>query len=311
MMVHVKDALRKLSVDPERVFPVNHGMSREQLKEVRVLGGVNPSEKVYELVLRKLKQRALENDLKMEVSTMAQMASVLSQAGKPASATRGSRGVGRSANSVSTGLSTLTMNTVAQAGRGSGGGPRPAQKPTPCTVCSLFHRAQSDGKCPLVDSKGRPKVSGMMNHRSTTNIGADGKKTLSEYWRKKFNQFFFPKLKYSQAEGDKVLKELKAEIAKLPVATRAEIEKFAESQVRFTNLAKVEDQSFINTLRKERNTIVNYVQGIKAAQVAAESTQREESGRSSGPSRRVEEFEDTSSERSSNADDSEWDSDQN
>jgi hypothetical protein len=314
MMVQVKDALRKLSMSPELVFPVNHNLSNKELQQVRELGGVNPTERVYELVLRKLKQRALEGDLKMEASTMSQFTNLLLQAGGRSGGGGGSgrqrSGNGRMANSVSTDVSTLTMNTVSGGG-GRGGAASGAQKFTPCSTCSMFHRAADDGKCPLVDSKGRHRQSAMMSHRSTTEIGREGKKRLSEYWRKKYLQFLFPKLKYSDAEADNAIKDLRDAIEKQPKASRAEIEKFAQAQVLYANLAKEEDNTHIRALIREKNFIVNYVRDTRGGGDAQSGSGKTTAGRSNRDSgsrktRRSQQVEEESSDGSSDEDGSDW-----
>jgi hypothetical protein len=294
MMVHVKAALRKLGTDPEMVIPVHHGLTALQLQEMRVQGGINPTEKTYELILRLLKQRALQGDLVMEAKTLSQLSSLLHQAGQPASKALGggrNRGSGRSSNSVTTdSVSAITMNTTT----GGNGGDR---KFSPCETCGMFHLKDKNGKCRFVNSKNKHKTENMADHRSTTEIKVDGSKQLSKYWEKKYIQYLFPKLNYSQEEADRAIKELKAHIGKLPKASRAEIEKFAKSMELYTNLAEKEDRSHINQLKTEMNTIVNFVSGG--------GTRKSGSKKSSSRSSRVEEVSDSSDSEEG----SDWESD--
>jgi len=260
MVVAVKAALRKLAHKANEVLPRHHNLSDADMEALRTRGGINPTEKTYELVLRKLKERALDGDLVMEAKTLNQFNAMFNQAGKASGTTVRPK---RSSHSVVTDMSTLTMNTMADAqGTASGGG---GQRYTPCESCGLFHRMGPSGKCHLVSAKGRHIVDALVKHRSTTQIGIDGQRTLSDYWRKKFIQFLFKKLKYSPTQEDKAIKELEEAIAKLPIATRQEIEKFANDQQRFTNLAEVEDRSHLKALVKERNSIVNLVKGSKVS----------------------------------------------
>jgi len=280
MMVTVKAALRKLATNAESVMPKYHGLREEQLDELRDFGGVNPSEKVYELVLQKLKERALEGDLVMEAKTLSQFNAMFNQAGK-ASGNGATVRQKKSSNSVVTDMSTLTMNTMAdQKGGSSGSG---GQRHAPCSFCGLFHKMSSNGKCHLITPGGRHNVDTLVRHRSTTQIGTNGKKSLSEYWKKKFIQFLFPKLQYTKSQEDKAIKELEEAISKFPIANRAEIERFAQDQQRFANLAEVEDRSHITQLIKERNIIVNYVMGLgsksKQEKIAKKAQKRREARR--------------------------------
>jgi hypothetical protein len=54
----------KLPTDPESVlFPLNHGMTVAELREVRRNGTTGVNEKSYRLILEQLKKRALKLDL--------------------------------------------------------------------------------------------------------------------------------------------------------------------------------------------------------------------------------------------------------
>jgi hypothetical protein len=266
MMIHVRKALRKLAINPQEVLPIGHNLTEAEIHRMVANGGVNPSERTLDLVLQRLKEKALLGDLDMVATTRAQLSNMMAPAettgGRASGGTSRQRGGTRSANSVQTDMSTLTMNT--NTGYGAQGG---ADRPTPCNTCGLFHH----DKCKLVTSKGRHHVDNLLAHRSLVNIAPNGSKSLSTFWRKKIIQFYFPRLKYSQAETDKAIREIEAAIAKLPKANREEIERFAKDQQRYVNLAEIEDRTHIRQLRKEKDFIVNFVSGFGAKDTSEES----------------------------------------
>mgnify|MGYP003385953845 CR=1 FL=1 len=260
MMIHVRKALRKLAINPQEVLPLGHGLSDSEIGMMVANGGVNPSEKTLDLVLQKLKEKALLGDLDMVVTTRAQLSNMIAPevtSGRVSGNPSRLRGNTRSANSVQTDMSTLTMNTNTGYGQPGGG-----ERPIACETCALFH----NGKCRLVTTKGRHHVEGLLAHRSLVQISPDGLKKMSLYWRKKLIQFYFPKLKYSQAETDKALKDVDEAIAKLPKANREEIERYARDMRSYVNAVEVEERSNIKELKKERDLIVNYVAGLRVVQ---------------------------------------------
>jgi hypothetical protein len=306
MMIHIRDALRKLSTNPESVMPVNLPFTQDELRDIRILGADMATEKVYALILQHLKNRALLGDLKLSINSMAQMASLVNKAAGAKAEPKAGR-QGRSTNSVHTdGVSAMTLNsTVSGSG---GGGSAPAKTYKPCQHCSLFHQAAGDGKCKLVKADGQPDVKGLLGHRSLVLIRPDGSKGLSEYWEKKLHQFYFPKLGLSQTKVDKVLAELRKEIAKLPKAGRTETEKFAKAQILYANLAKMEDNTHIKTLNREVNVIVSHVNNL-----GGRGSSNKEGKSKSGSGSKVKQLriaEEANSEQSSDEEGSEWDSEE-
>jgi hypothetical protein len=256
MMVHIRDALRKLSTKPQDVIPADCGIDAEGLADMRVRGSERALERTLKLVLRHLKERALAGDLKVEYALRSQMTSAIEQATRSGGR---SGGHGRSVNSATTGMSTLTMNTTVGGGTGQGA------TFTPCPDCDMFHKVHKDGLYCMVDKKGKANITAMMNHRSATLVSPDGKKSLSEYWRRKFVQFLFPKLNYSKEKGDETIKNLRAAIAKLPDVNQEGVRNFAKDQTMYVQFAMQEDTSYLNLLKSERDLIVSFVSGRGAA----------------------------------------------
>ena len=262
MMTHINKSLNKLGVNPTEAFPANHMMTDAELREVKRRGVAGASEKTYGAILTLLKHRALNGDLAMEFKSFEQMAgSVQHQAGEKTSSggwsTAGKRKSEKKVNavSVSTDFSTLTLNT-AVTGKGGGRAPRyPC-----CKWCRLFHEAIQDG-CPFWDATKREfKIGAFLKFRSVRLIGPDGSSTLSEYWVKKLYQYAFPSMGIT-ADSDrlKIIADLKKAASKLPKASQAEIEKFAKDSATYVSLAISEDNSHINTMRRETEFIVNAV----------------------------------------------------
>ena len=187
------------------------------------------------------------------------------------------------------------------------GGGEQGPKYDPCSHCNLFHKEDPSGKFCLVDKKGKPRIESMVGHRSTTEVKPDGRKSLSEYWRKKYLQFFFPKIGYSPVEAEKTIKELRAAIAKLADASCAEVVTFAKNQVLFTELAEQEDRTNIKALIREKNVIVSYVQGLRSG--TGSKAGKEKSAGSKKTKKRRPQVEEVGSSES-DEEGSEWDSDQ-
>jgi hypothetical protein len=261
MMTHINKALNKLGVNPAEVFPVNHWLSAAELGEVKRRGAAGASEETYGFILSQLKHRALNGDLAMEFKSFEQMAnSVKYQAGEKANSggwsTAGKKKSEKKVNaiSVSTDLSTLTLNTTTTGGKGK------FTKYPCCLGCRLFHEVGKDG-CPFwIAAKREFQVGAFLKHRSVRLIGPDGTSTLSAYWIKKLYQYAFPSLGITEEKDRlKIIADLKKAASRLPKASQAEIEKFAKDSVSYVNLALSEDNSHVNAMRKETEFIVNAV----------------------------------------------------
>ena len=156
---------------------------------------------------------------------------------------------------MSTDYSSLTNNTTVAGGSG-----KPPRYDV-CPTCRLFHPTAKDKKCPFWDEASRRfKISAFLKHRSVRMIGMDGKSTVSPYWIKKLNQWAFPQMRIT-ADADKamIIKDLKDAAAKMPLASRAEIEQFAKDSQKYVAMAVREDSSYVTYLRTEVDSIVNAV----------------------------------------------------
>jgi hypothetical protein len=145
----------------------------------------------------------------------------------------------------------------------------------------LFHENQKDGGCPFWDaSKNKFQPKAYLKHRSVRQINADGSSSVSGYWIKKLQQWTFPNLKIlADADKEKIIKELRDTAAKLPTATKSEIDKFMTDSQRYVGMAMAEDNSYINMMRNEVAILSNAVKiKQKASRQRSRVTQRKAEG---------------------------------
>jgi hypothetical protein len=254
MLQHIDKALNKLGSDPRNVFPEGHQKSAEEIQEIKRKGAAGATEEVYGLILQQLKHRAANDELAIELKSLTAMGGGIADGGggwskvgaKPEKKKQASKTL-----SVSTDFSSLTMNTHFV--KGDGG-----SRYTLCKTCSLFHK---DGTCLFWDkTKKKFNHQAFFNHRSVREIKADGSSQLSDYWTKKLKQFAFPKMNITAKDTqDRIINDLKALASKQPKASKEEIERFAESQAKYVNLAEMEEKSHLNLLKGARDSIVNAV----------------------------------------------------
>ena len=262
MINHIDQSLAKLSVNPGSVLPTNHGLSCSELDEVRRRGGTGATEKTFEQILGALKNKALNGQLTMEFKTFSQVEAMMKKGGFSGGGgqgqshnqgqwqTQGRGGRNRATNSThsDSSPSTLTMYTGAS-----------SRRTPPCVVCRLFHETSTQGKCPFVKD-GKLQAKAFLKHRNVRAIDAQGKSSLSRYWTKKLEQYVFPALKITDtARKQRIVNELHEMATKWPIASPAEIEKFAQDSKRYLAMTTMEDSHSINYLRTEVNAIVNAV----------------------------------------------------
>jgi hypothetical protein len=297
MMQHIDKALNKLGSDPRLVFPEGHWKTEEDIQEIKRKGAAGATEEVYGLILTQLKHRAANDDLAIELKTIPSMEGAATESGG-GWVKAGAKSVRRTskAMSVTTDFSSLTMNTHYV--KGDGG-----SRFTLCRDCSLFHEA---GVCPFWDkSKKKFNSPAFFKHRSVREIKEDGSSQISEYWIKKLYQFAFPKMSITaKATQEQIIKDLRALATKQPKASKEEIQKFAERQSKFVNLAEMEEKSHISLLKTARDNIVNAVAVMLArkSKTKSKNAARAERRRKA----REEEESESSSDSDSDSDDSDF-----
>ena len=274
MMIHITRALGKLVTDPGSVFPHNHQMTERDLGLVKRQGSAGATERVYGLILERLKDKALAGELVFEFQTMDQIASMRSGGSEGTSGGGGWQVASKKkpsvkVNSVNTDYSSVTMNTTATSGgKGKFGDYRV------CDGCKLYH--QKNGRtCEFWDPVSRTfGVKAFLMHRSVRLIGPDGKSTVSKYWIDKLIRWTFPHIGVTQeADRQKILKDLRDAAAGLPKASPKAIEQYAKDSQSYVSLAMTEDRHHVNlsVLRRESDAMVNAVASRKAARTPKEA----------------------------------------
>jgi hypothetical protein len=249
---------------------------------MRRKGVMGATEGTYGLILEKLKLKAVNGELTMEVRTFSQLRDIQEQAQSDDGPSVGRKK--RSAvkvNAVSTdynpsppSVSTMTLNTTSAT-------PRSGKRYPLCQTCRLFHNVDKvDGSgnpiCLFFDAVQRKfKVKGFLAHRNVLVMNKEGKKSVSEYWIKKLEQYMFPATNItSNKEKAKIVKDIRDAAAELPRATTAEIKQYAEDSKRFVAMVEKEDKTNINELRGEVNLLVNM-----ASKLSSKSAQDKKSAK--------------------------------
>jgi hypothetical protein len=315
MLVHVDKAISKLGINPEKVLPINHGLSKMQISAIKRRGQAGATEETYGMILTHLKYQALNGNLAMEIKTVAQM-KMIQELGNEKSSGGGWSTVGKdkdkkkkkkAVNSVSTDFSTLTLNTL-QTGK------KEFVKYPLCPGCRLYHAKDKNGNCPFVkrESNGHMvfKILEYLKHRSVRQIGPDGKSTVSEYWIKKLFQYVFPSLGIVDEEmKKKIVRELREAATKLPKATTAEMESHAKNSQTYVSMASVQDNAHINLMKMESDMMVNAVAKMKADKKAKNYKVKRKKAREVAKDAAKEEEEDDSESESEEEDSQDSDND--
>jgi hypothetical protein len=282
MLTHINKALNMLGTNVLEAIPRGHGRSKTQLEAMRRKGVMGATEGTYGLILEKLKLKAVNGELTMEVRTFSQLRDIQEQAQSDDGPSVGRKK--RSAvkvNAVSTdynpsppSVSTMTLNTTSAT-------PRSGKRYPLCQTCRLFHNVDKvDGSgnpiCLFFDAVQRKfKVKGFLAHRNVLVMNKEGKKSVSEYWIKKLEQYMFPATNItSNKEKAKIVKDIRDAAAELPRATTAEIKQYAEDSKRFVAMVEKEDKTNINELRGEVNLLVNM-----ASKLSSKSAQDKKSAK--------------------------------
>jgi hypothetical protein len=246
----IDSALRKLSTSPESVFPIHHRRTAKQLTQIRREGAGQASMTTYRLILEELKRKAQEKSLEYSIFSLKQLGRMTGNGDfekgkadkkkerKAANALVAARALVAGNVGISTDFSTLTVNSVAT----------PAYPP-PCDSCGLYHE-MSKG-CLFYNKE--TKVFGVGNfikHRAVRQINGDGTSVLNPFWMKKLDQYAWKAMGITNEDDrKKIVKDLKAAIARLPEATVAERRAYAEQHKRFVNLSTAEGRR----LRRRRS----------------------------------------------------------
>ena len=146
--------MNRLDKDPQTVFGENHNLSEAELEEVRRRGKFNASMKTYSMIIEKLGRQANRGELSLEVNTLATWDKLNGNATKETytknanDQKRERKANAIKAKSTTSGMSTLTVNTVSDS----------KPRVSPCESCGLFH--VSTPKCPLVKD-GKLRIGGL------------------------------------------------------------------------------------------------------------------------------------------------------
>ena len=244
------------------------------------------TEETYGLILGKLNLKAVNVELTMEVKTFSQLRDIQEQAQSDEGPSVGKKR--RSAvkvNAVSTDYNpspTMTLNTTSAT-------PRSGKRYPLCQTCRLFHNADK------VDGSGKPiclffdmaqrrfKVKGFLAHRNVLVMNKERKKSVSEYWIKKLDQYLFPATNItSNKEKAKIVKDIRDAAAELPRATPAEIKQYAEDAKSFVAMVEKGDKTNINELRGEVNMLVNMASKLSSKSVQDKKSAKRAEGEEEG-----------------------------
>jgi hypothetical protein len=271
MLTHINKALNMLGTNVLEAIPRGHGRSKTQLEEIRRKGVMGATEETYGLILEKLKLKAVNGELTMEVRTFSQLRDIQEQAQSEEVPSVGKKKTkALKVNSVNTdyqpsppSVSTLSVNT--------GVTPSKGKRYPLCQTCRLFHDAEK------VDSQGKPlclffdpvkrmfKTKAFLAHRNVLVMNKDGKKSVSEYWIKKLDQYLFPATNITSTKDKaKIIKDIKDAASELPRATAAEMKQYAEESKRFVAMVEKEDKTNIQELKGEMKLLVNLASKLPA-----------------------------------------------
>ena len=276
MLTHINKALNLLSTNVEGAIPLGHNCSKAKLEAIRRQGVMGATEDTFGMVLERLKLRAVNGELTMEVRTFSQMKELQDQAQGDGETSLSARdGKKRrpiaKVQSVTTdyrpnsSVSTMTLNTTATGG---------ARFPM-CPTCRLFHPAgalDSAGKpvCLFFDPVKRTfKTKAFLAHRNVMVMNRKGERAVSEYWLKKLEQFTFPAIDVNSKDKAKILKDLRDAVASMPKAQPNEIKRYADEAKRFVAMVECEETSHIGMLRKEVSTLVNMAATLTATKASS------------------------------------------
>ena len=242
MINYIDKALAKLSTEPELVFPRHHGLTRNQLADVKRKGQGQATSNTYRLILDQLKRRAVTKDLEYNLYSLAQIGALIAGGGVAKAVAEGKGGKSKKAVlSVTTDVSSMTLNTTASQQEGE----RTTPKYPACTDCGMFHNAV---ECPFWDKTRKLfKVKNFLGYRTATQINADGSSEPNKYWTDKLEKFGFRAMGITNPKDQqKILADLKKVASELPEASIEERRKYAEKQrnrPHQVNLATVPESS--------------------------------------------------------------------
>ena len=251
---YITKAVAKLPTDPESVFPLNHGMTVPEMREVRRKGITGVSEKSYRLILEQLKKRALKLDLTYNLTSYSQMAEMQGnidgeEKGEWKTKEKKQK---KHVNSVSTDYS-MAMNTV------SGGttAEAPVRYPA-CPTCAMFHPKGEKESCPFWDKNKRVfKVKAFLEFRNVAQVQKDGTTLVGEFWLAKLRKFAFPHMGINKEEDkQKIIRDLKETARSLPTVPMDQIAERMKRN-RTTNLALQEEATGSGVLSELQTQVVN------------------------------------------------------
>jgi hypothetical protein len=296
----ITKALNHLVVNPAEVFPPGARLSEKEWDLVKTQGSGYCTEKTYLLIIDQLKLRASRDEFRVEFKNIRQAQGGDSSAGWVQVATKGVKKV-RSANSVITEASTLTLNTTTTE----------ARKPTytPCSTCGLFHM---NPKCDFFDKKTNSfNTKKFLDYRTVRVIDpTTGMSSISPHWLRKLTKFGFPAMGIS-AEKDqkKIIQELEKAAKALPKATKEEVERRAVNAPKWVNLSIQEESYDASGARGELKALVNMAKSYSTSNSTSSSSKtKTEKSKSKAEKRKRKEVRQSEEEDSDSEDESDTES---
>ena len=290
----ISRAFAQLSSNPVSVFPPGHKLTEEEIRMVKRRGPSEATSKTYRLVLEGLKRKATNKELMSDVNTLSQLNEWVAKKNDTSDNEGGwevskadRRKAKKTANSVATECSSLTMNTTVE-------GSKTKSKYKPCAVCRLYH--DTTNGCQFVDkNKKKFRAQHFLKHGSVRYILPSGHSVVSDYWIDKLRQYIFPALDIkNETEKTNIIDELKKAAAELPRVTEEERKEWLNRNNQIINVAMkgAEGQELIE-LREQLSVLTNQVEALKGSGSSGGSKSRTKS-RKSKRSKNTQEDDDSS-----------------
>ena len=237
----IDKALAKLQTEPESVLPRHHMLTSRQIAEIKRQGQAEATADTYRLILERLKNRAVQKDLEYTANSLTAWKEIndpglLTNLGGGWQMSKADRKRERKANAVtiSSDMSTLTLNTAVTS--------QMTPKLQPCLICGIFH-GPPEKTCPFWDPVKRVfNILNWLKFRSVRVVKADGTSELNSFWLKKLKVHGFRGMGINkEEERKKIIADLEAAVARLPIVPPEERRRLARENQRFINMARIEE----------------------------------------------------------------------
>lgn len=213
----IATVFKQVVKNPEKVLPLGHRLTHEDLAEIKRLGGSGITEKVYNLLLKELNRKAVAGELTFEIRTGDQLAQIVNIA-KDRKKDKNEK----ASNHVS--VKTDWRPNAGNSGtdRKEGTDNKGKDNPT-CQTCNMYCNGEN-GKCNYWDKSSKTfKVGGFMDQAKNRYIGEDGRQYLGNNAFKRLKLFGFEKMGITKAEDqEKIYQDLRAAARTLPIVPESE-----------------------------------------------------------------------------------------